>query len=879
MWENRRDDGHECGSRQEGPGIGKAHWSASGWTARVAMSALALFLWCGAAEAGGAVAPGGAAEAGGAVAPGEAGEHDGENGAVPVDAAAYGYKNATVAMEASYGFDNMAKGGRYLPVYVTLTNLQMQTFYGRVTVKAMESDHDIYSYGYPVVLEGGSTIQMNLDIPLGLLSDQLYVQLYDGEDGLVVKKRLKIDMRQDTPELLIGTLSDSQDKLDHLNGVGIHYGALQTRTCAMVAGSIPRQAAGLDQLDVLLITDYDIRRLTSQQIDAIKEWVGRGGVLLLGTGSKGQEAVETFLEGHLERPPQESEEMVLDMGEEFAIYGPSDVHIPLEAVRVDVKEGNMVLSSHGFPVLTAVNQKKGMVAVAAYDFCDIRSFCQEHAYVDKLFTDLLGEERIGELSGYLYDGGNSLYWAVQSMIGPGSVDKLPKISLYAVAIFSYILLAGPGLYFFLKQRELGIHYGPFVVLLSVCFSGMIYLMSSRTRFEDTFFGYASVREYGVESIEETTYVNMQTPYNKPYTVALEPSYAIRPLTRSAVWEETRTPQFTGEEKEKISIYHGQDLTRLAVRDVEAFSANYFRLEKSEENTAGAGITGDVIFFDGKFKGSVTNGLGIELEAGAVISSNAMVLIDQLKAGETVLLDDLPVLYYPLVSYFPMADRISGGYRFEKADIRSKDYMESLKRTNLLECYMDHALTGYQWGARVVAFSAEGEEVGFLLDKGHEVEGLTMYTALLDADNRDGERVYRTSLQNPPKVISGICSVAQNTMDGLLPLTLEYPLGQDITVEKLTFVPISEGFSEEPKYGGLLAFGGDVYFYNYDTGNFDKIDSGQREYIDWQLEPYLSPENKITVKYAYDAPQEQISDRILPVIAIVGRKEDAHDNGS
>ena len=117
------------------------------------------------------------------------------------------------------------------------------------------------------------------------------------------------------------------------------------------------------------------------------------------------------------------------------------------------------------------------------------------------------------------------------------------------------------------------------------------------------------------------------------------------------------------------------------------------------------------------------------------------------------------------------------------------------------------------------------------------------------------------------------------MDGLLPLTLEYPLGQDITVEKLTFVPMSEGFAETPKYGGLLAFDGDLYFYNYSTGNFDKVDSGQREYIDWQLEPYLSPENKITVKYAYDTYQDQILDLTLPVIAVVGRKEDAHDNGS
>ena len=47
---------------------------------------------------------------------------------------AYGYKNAPVAMEASYGYDNMAKGGRYLPVYITLTNQLDKVFNGTVSL-------------------------------------------------------------------------------------------------------------------------------------------------------------------------------------------------------------------------------------------------------------------------------------------------------------------------------------------------------------------------------------------------------------------------------------------------------------------------------------------------------------------------------------------------------------------------------------------------------------------------------------------------------------------------------------------------------------------------------------------------------------------------
>ena len=110
------------------------------------------------------------------------------------------------------------------------------------------------------------------------------------------------------------------------------------------------------------------------------------------------------------------------------------------------------------------------------------------------------------------------------------------------------------------------------------------------------------------------------------------------------------------------------------------------------------------------------------------------------------------------------------------------------------------------------------------------------------------------------------------MNGLSPLTLEYSLGGDITIEKLTFLSASEEFTENSGHGGTSAFAGDLYFYNYETENFDKMDSSQREFIHWQLEPYLSEENLITVKYAYDTPGDYTLDLSLPVIAAVGRKK-------
>lgn len=780
---------------------------------------------------------------------------------------AYGYKNAPVAMEASYGYDNMAKGGRYLPVYITLTNQLDKVFNGTVSVRSMEADDNIYEYAYPVSLEGSQTRQVNLNIPLGLRSDQLYVQLYDQEETLIVKKRLKINIRRDTPELLIGTLSDSQDKLEYLNGVGIHYSTLLTRTCAMVAGSISEQAAGLDQLDVLLITNYDIRRLSIPQIETIKEWVSRGGILLLGTGAGGQEAIETFLENNVEGELPDPQEQIVDMGQEFAIYGPEDVLLSLITTQVKIDDGMEVLTSQGLPVLTAVNREKGMIAASIYDFSDISSFCQEHPYVDKLFTNLLGEDRIGELADYLFDNGYNTYWEVQGVINSGTIDKLPQISLYAIAIFSYILLAGPGLYFFLKQRGLRRRYPHFVTALSLFASSLIYLMSSKTRFEDSFFHYASIQDYAEDTIVESTYINMQTPYNRSFSVWLDPSYDIRPITRMQGNDREEFSRFTGEEAPDIRIDYKEEGTRLMVRDAGAFSPNYFHLEKRSQNEENQGLTGKVYSFDGRISGEVTNNLDVSLEKAAVLCSGAMVLIDEIKAGETVSLQDLPVLYYPKASSFITADRISGGYRFAQAEVDSPEYMTAVNRSNSLRFYLDNLLTGYQYGARLMGFASREEKDGIFQGQDIDVQGYSLYTASLETECREGNKVYHTSLERQPKVVNGSYSAEKNTMDGMSPLTLEYDLGRAIRVEKVRFISMSEEFLENPKYGVFPLFDGELYFYNYHTGNYDQMEQGQEEFADWQLEPYLSEDNKLTVKYAYD--KEYLPDIALPVIAVVG----------
>ena len=49
-----------------------------------------------------------------------------------------------------------------------------------------------------------------------------------------------------------------------------------------------------------------------------------------------------------------------------------------------------------------------------------------------------------------------------------------------------------------------------------------------TRFRSTFYTYAAIQDVTDDYITDTTYINIRNPYNRPYTVELDPATACFP---------------------------------------------------------------------------------------------------------------------------------------------------------------------------------------------------------------------------------------------------------------------------------------------------------------------------------------------------------------
>lgn len=775
-----------------------------------------------------------------------------------------------VTLDAVYGYDNTAKGGRYLPLEVTIHNPGDTMLQATLQIKLKESDGTIFRYDYPVTVEADGTQSTKYHIPLGARADQLFLSLVGSDETVILNKRLKLNISLDVPELFIGILSDEPGSLKFLDGAGINYSALRTRTFSLTEEGFPEEEIGLNLLDVMIVNSYKLRNLSEKQTAAIMDWVHHGGVLILGTGERVDDTLGRFAPELLDDSYGSPNLRTVNFGEEARLDTPEAGIVEIPCVDIPLHGGNVILSSEGYALVTAAAKEQGLIAVAAFDFKDISELCDNQpSYVDYFFTELLGEERITKLAQVIYTGNNSKYWSVQSLINTGNLDKLPNLPLYAIIIVIYLILLGPGLYLFLKNRGLQIYYRRSVIGLALCFAVLIYVVGGQTRFKSTFYTYAAIQDVTDDYITDTTYVNIRNPYNRPFEVDLNASYAVLPITRGYTTERVGNAEFTGEEDYKIAITQMEDRTRIQGQNIVSFTPQYFRLERKTDNKEKVGITGEIDYFEGKLSGSITNQFPFRLENTCLVLYGNMVLVDRLEPGETKRLEELPLLRFPLNNFYAVAERITGSVEQGHTNIKDTGDLLAMERANMLVFFFGSYMSGYSADARVIAFSTEKEASPFLKSPSEETYGLTMLTSSVAVNASKDRSLYRSVLMKTPKVMSGDYSADTNSMTGTEPVTLEYYLGTDIEVESLTFEPVSEEFlTDTTNY--IEAFSGSIYFYNYATGNFDKMDLDGRTLDLSALRPYLSPDNGMTVRYVYDRGGNYNSIQ-LPMPMVAGRE--------
>ena len=783
-------------------------------------------------------------------------------------------EDTDLSMEVSYGFDNTAKSDRYLRVTVLL-NTGTKPFDGTLEFLTEQSSLDIYNYSYVLSLAAGEKQKKDYYIPLGVRADQMYVSVKDNAGKTVVQKRLKLGNDEYSIDSYIGIFADAPEKLSYFDGAGVRYGSIKTDAVFLNSQNAPDDRRGYDQLDFVVVSGFDLDTLDDAQYDALYEWIENGGTILFGGGTDYRKNYGRFSEKVLEHSYLGTVNMPIN----FDIDSESEEQmreIQAECVDVNLKNGITLLAGDRFPVMSYTSLKKGRIVAASFSMDAIAKLCMANSeVVEKLYTLILGDNAVEELTQEDYYGYSGAYYNVQNLVNSGNVSRMPNVAAYTVVIVIYLLLIGPGIYFYLKKRGIYRYYLPIILLFSFWFTGVVYSLGVKTRFKDPFVTYASILDTSDGKTEEEIYINIRSPYNKQYSVSLNPSYEIRPITRNYYYDSVSTGQFTGNEDYYTSLTYRSERVDVRIKENVAFSPNLFTLHRDIEKTDTMGIESSISYFDGRISGTVKNCFDEPVENVALLIDGKVMLLGNMEPGQTVELDGIDIINYPLNYSYAAAQMITGADQHEEMKVEDQEFLKAQERTKLLSFYLDSNTEKTAGSARFVAFRQQKDHEGndILADSRAALEGYCMLTESVSVNcEKDGE-IYRSALEETPKIISGNYDEKYNTLytaNSSETATVEYSLGSDLVIDKLKFENVSSQFLDNPLYPYISLFSGKMYFYNYETGQNDLIEF-KKEYSANELSAYLSPSNTLTVKYVAESTEEYGMDSQLPRIYVVGRK--------
>lgn len=792
-----------------------------------------------------------------------------------------------IDVEFSYGFRNIAKSGRMLPVMAEISNNTADEINGRLLMDipcGIETDQSRYEsiqaeYSYSVTIPAHQTVEVMKTISITEGVVPLDLKLVDESGDLLYESTEEITLQNiDSSSLLIGVLSDTPEDLEYLNGVTISDTDLRTRTVELDAGVMPENSSGLEQFDMLIVTHYDISKLNSKQIDAIINWMDNGGAVLLGTGE--DSTAVTILGREIEGLSIEGSSLrQVNMGLMYSISNPDEAVLELNVCNVFAPGGSELMESGELSILTVIPQNNGIMGITAYDLCDISLFCEEvPQYTDDLISNVFGSSRLQNLNSSSNEM-NDLYDTALNLLDILDPTRLPSVMVYVLFGIIYILLAGIGIYFFLKSHGLSLYL---VIAVSiVAFMGIvgIWLLNAAFNNSGIKLNYAFIKESSDLAEKDTGFISLTSSDLSDYEINFpqdsEFHFIAQQQDESLILTENQDTgsntlgnnaqnQFETADTESaaIVISDEDENVRLSVKNMKPFVPVIEEYSRTNEDVSGS-LKAELICFEGDLSGTVTNQTPYDVEDATVIMYGKLVKLGNISSGQSVSLDHVPVINIPIGNVENVAAFMT---RLDTLSPNTSEYANALKHMRLLLYYMRDSLNGHFDGARLLAFSDDTGIISGEISSQNSVDitGNILIVNSADISYEENGYTWTDCMETEPAVVSGNYNAVDNTTSGSC--VLEYNLGSNLRVTRFGFTSVSDYFladeNSEP-------FSGNILLYNYVTSVYESFDYLNDTLDETEILPYLSPGNTVTCRFNSFEDTLRIVRMYLPLPDVTG----------
>lgn len=627
-----------------------------------------------------------------------------------------------ITMEAEVGFDGNFKLTNWIPVRVYIEN-RGEDIKGNIEIIGNQDESTAMLFTAPAVIPKGSKKRIDLYVRISTLQKNMTIDLTS--KGKVLKT-IEVGNLIPMPvtNFMLGVLSDDRSGLNYWwekqsgDRLFTRYEAI-----ALDGEDIPTKKEVMDNFAMVVMDDFDMGELSSDQRDVILEWVNGGGILVIGTGSSGVKTLKGAMPAIGSIEGEDTIKVVKPKVLEDLAETEIVTDVPFEIMNLKYDNSWSVVAGDEFsPYIIMKRLGSGYIFISSFALGKqpMTGWTGSKSLWESVFSKSLDGDDLIRLRDpqVAIDMQRGVGYGIFEVLSNIEEMAPPSASKLIIILIIYLLVVGPLNYIILKKmdrRELAWFTIPILV---VFFSIGIYGIGNMAKGTEIVSNAISVARLwnDNENRSVNTYSGIFIPKQGDYIFSSDGGGFLLPNIESDFYYSDRPDR--GQEREIVA-----EIVQGGEPSVKIFNAKMWTMETFSTETRidnMGSIDGSLAYKDGKIIGTVENNTSLPLEDVVVLSSLGYCKVGNLAAGA------------------------KKNIEFEIMDYGSHDpYVASLKYVMLDDVYpMDNRNENVSSSDRLKFTRRRLLEDNFILPEEHTktTSASGKSEASEDGDNRDGVNI-------------------------------------------------------------------------------------------------------------------------------------------
>ncbi|GMQ60076.1 hypothetical protein AN1V17_44760 [Vallitalea sediminicola] len=550
---------------------------------------------------------------------------------VEVDMSIQAANNKEFEIDANYGYDNIYKYNEYLPVSIHVKN-NVEDFDGDVVLRYHVSNRNDGELTQRVTIEKNNSKDIKFLIPR--ISEELTtIKIIFKKDnkGIYEEKLIIPYMQGIYNNIMVGVLANDFDELSYISSPNDFV------KVELNSKNFPDNVFASKMLDVIIINNYDLSKLSKDQINTFKRWVNDGGHLIIGSGvnySKTLALLKDFIGiDSINEVKEIDNGLLYDYVSEEADENANSTSLSIIEINSDKLKTTISSGDNG--IVYNVNKGKGKIDLFTFDLGlePMKSFPYNNKFM-KLYFSQEFQDKKDKLSNnyYRHNRINNLMNIIPGL-------KFPSLWSIIIIITIYILLIGPILYLVLKHRKKRHYMWIGIPAISLIFVFIMYISGMNTRIKEPVTQVINIMNYSEKNNSNISYGTILNTNKNKLSVKSNDNLYMIPLKEYDYYSYNQDNKDYKDFPIAFNWKFGLD-TSIEYYNSNVFSTNNFELETSENIPRENKIQLELLSTGFDLNGSITNNYDFALENCVIFFKSKIYLIDNLEINETKSIEDI-----------------------------------------------------------------------------------------------------------------------------------------------------------------------------------------------------------------------------------------------